>query len=428
MEKDPATKDGPPAPPDGGFRAYLVAFSSFLCNGIIFGFVNTYSIIYVKIYDQMVLDGLSNAASRASLVGSLLMGTTFLLSPFAGVLMDKIGVRITVFMGCMLAALGVFLSSFVAMSWLFLTYGIMYGAGISLIYTPTLAILSHYFKKYIGFVNGFVSSGSALFSVIMPFGRTALLDVGLVFCLRIEAMVMVGLSITAFAFKPLYRSPREDNRKKSDDSRFQIGDVINTKIWKNTKFLIWMTSIPIAMMGYFVLYVHLVKYIKDNFPTNDFKLPLVSMAISAGIGKLAFGHVSDYDIIDGITIQQICMVVLGLMTMLIPLLSTYTIILVVCFIMGLFDGGFVSMMGPIATHLCGPDGASQALGFLFGFCSIPIMIGPPIAGMIYDYTKSYTIPFILAGIPPLTAAMMLCTTRFIGNGVSQSGEQKIDML
>lgn len=48
--------------------------------------------------------------------------------------------------------------------------------------------------------------------------------------------------------------------------------------------------------------------------------------------------------------------------------------------MGLFDGCFISLLGPIAFDLCGQSGAGQAIGFLLGFCSLPLTIGPPVAG------------------------------------------------
>ena len=52
-------------PPDGGFRAYTVLFASFLCNGLIFGIVNTYSIVYVEVFATFTKNGVANAASKA---------------------------------------------------------------------------------------------------------------------------------------------------------------------------------------------------------------------------------------------------------------------------------------------------------------------------------------------------------------------------
>lgn len=51
---------------------------------------------------------------------------------------------------------------------LYLTYGLMFGGGSSLCYTPSLVILGHYFKKNMGLVNGFVTAGSSLFTIAMP--------------------------------------------------------------------------------------------------------------------------------------------------------------------------------------------------------------------------------------------------------------------
>lgn len=106
----------------------------------------------------------------AALVGALTIGTTFFLSPVAGCLTDKIGLRLTTFIGGMLASGGLLLSSFCTQDIraLYFTYGIMFGLGGALAYTPTLAILGHYFKRYLGKVSGFVTAGSSVFTVILP--------------------------------------------------------------------------------------------------------------------------------------------------------------------------------------------------------------------------------------------------------------------
>lgn len=52
---------------------------------------------------------------------------------------------------------------------MYLTYGLLFGLGASLAYTPSLVILGHYFSKYLGLVNGFVTAGSSIFTMVMPF-------------------------------------------------------------------------------------------------------------------------------------------------------------------------------------------------------------------------------------------------------------------
>jgi len=48
--------------------------------------------------------------------------------------------------------------------------------------------------------------------------------------------------------------------------------------------------------------------------------------------------------------------------------------------MGFCDGFSVTLIGPIAFELCGKEGASQAIGFVLGISSIPITVGPSLAG------------------------------------------------
>lgn len=72
---------------------------------------------------------------------------------------------------------------------LYITYGLLYGIGASLAYTPSLAILGHYFNVYLGLVNGIVTAGSSFFTMIMPFLVDYLLvSWGLDNCLRLVQM------------------------------------------------------------------------------------------------------------------------------------------------------------------------------------------------------------------------------------------------
>lgn len=81
--------------------------------------------------------------------------------------------------------------------------------------------------------------------------------------------------------------------------------------------------------------------------------------------------------------------------------------------MGLFDGCFISLIGPIAYDLCGPEGAAQGIGFLLGLMSMPMTIGPPLAGFLFDHTGEYTVPFIVAGIPAICGGIALTLVRCV---------------
>lgn len=81
-----------------------------------------------------------------------------------------------------------------------------------------------------------------------------------------------------------------------------------------------------------------------------------------------------------VNLFQISFVVIGTVSIIVPMVHNYKLLVVLALILGLFDGCFVSLVGPIAFKFCGPKGAGQAIGFLLGFSSIPLILGPPIAG------------------------------------------------
>lgn len=79
-------------------------------------------------------------------------------------------------------------------------------------------------------------------------------------------------------------------------------------------------------------------------------------------------------------LQVASFVVIGLMSIMIPLCNIFGGLIAVCLLMGLFDGCFISIMAPIAFELVGSEDVSQAIGFLLGLMSVPMTVGPPIAG------------------------------------------------
>ncbi|XP_053963995.1 monocarboxylate transporter 10 [Anastrepha ludens] len=398
-------------PPDGGTRAWLVMISAFICNGVVFGIINTYGVIHALLTDYLTTQGDTEASSKAALVGSLTIGTTFLFSPVAGVLTDKIGLRLTTLIGGLLSATGLLLSSFCTQNIraLYLTYGVMFGLGAALAYTPTLAILGHYFKRYLGKVNGFVTAGSSVFTVILPPGLDYLLhEYGLKTTLNVMSLVSCFSVICSFVYKPLHPPPQPPQKKPGRSrTNFLLRSLINVNIWKRKKYVIWALCVPIALFGYFVPYVHMMKFVQTTFPDESENLPVMCIGVTSGIGRLIFGIMADLPRVNRIYLQQFALTCIGVVTLLLPLTSSYSMLIVFSLVMGLFDGCFISLLGPIAYEICGPSGATQAIGFLLGLSSFPLTIGPPIAGLIYDSTGSYTTPLLLAGIPPILGSTLM---------------------
>ncbi|KAL0116713.1 hypothetical protein PUN28_009964 [Cardiocondyla obscurior] len=424
QKMDPDNEDHPsePAnvtdgPPDGGLRAWMIMIGSFTINGVLFSIINTYSLIYPELQKRLTEAGETEVSSKAALVGSLTIGTTFFLSPVAGMLTDKFGIQTTTFVGGAIASVGLLLSSLLTdkVELLFLTYGIMYGLGASLAYTPSLAILGHYFKKYLGLVNGIVTAGSSIFTTLLPSLMEFLLRrLGLEGTLRSLAVLTATIMACAILFKPIPLTVPQGGISQDQKSiRKRLKEFVNVSIWKKKRYVVWASSIPIALFGYFVPYVHIGKFVDMTFKEADSKLPVMCIGITSGIGRLIFGYIADLPKVNRIFLQQISFLSIGILTLLLPFTKSFLMLLAISLGMGLFDGCFISLLGPIAFDICGREGATQAIGFLLGMCSIPLTIGPPIAGLLYDHTGSYDLPFLLAGIPPIVGALTMFLIRCV---------------
>lgn len=404
-------------PPDGGLRAWMIMIGSFTINGVLFSIINTYSLIYPELQKRLTEAGETEVSSKAALVGSLTIGTTFFLSPVAGILTDKFGIQTTTFVGGAIASVGLLLSSLLTdkVEMLFLTYGVMYGLGASLAYTPSLAILGHYFKKYLGLVNGIVTAGSSIFTTLLPSIMEILLRrLGLEGTLRSLAVLTAIIMACAILFKPIpLTTPQEGESQHKKSIRYRLKEFVNVSIWKKRRYVVWASSIPLALFGYFVPYVHIGKFVATTFKDADSKLPVMCIGITSGIGRLIFGYIADLPKVNRIFLQQISFVSIGILTMLLPVTKSFPMLLVISLGMGLFDGCFISLLGPIAFDICGRSGATQAIGFLLGMCSIPLTVGPPIAGLLYDHTGTYDLPFLLAGVPPIMGALSMFLIRCI---------------
>ncbi|XP_060769506.1 monocarboxylate transporter 10 [Neoarius graeffei] len=390
--------------PEGGW-GWVVMLASMWCNGSVFGIQNAFGILFVSLLKEFGSEDDEDLRFRTAWVGSLSMGMIFFCSPIVSVFTDIYGCRITAVGGAAVGLIGLFASSFVkSLGVLYFTYGVVFACGCSFAYQPSLVILGHYFKKRLGLVNGVVTAGSSIFTVSLPpVLSSLLLHLGLHSTLRVLSIFMLGLMLAGFTYKP--RLPQSMESKKSSLKR-----VCNVQIWRSLSYKIWAFGIPAALYGYFVPYVHLMNHVKERFGKDVNKeVLLMCLGITSGVGRLFFGRVADY--VPGVYkvfLQVMSFMVIGVMSMLIPVCNVFGGLVAVCLLMGLFDGCFICIMAPIAFELVGPDNVSQAIGFLLGMMSVPMTVGPPVAGYLRDRLGSYDLAFYLAGIPPLIGGAMLC--------------------
>nr|XP_060609159.1 monocarboxylate transporter 10 [Anolis sagrei ordinatus] len=411
-------------PPEGGW-GWVVMLASMWCNGTVFGIQNSCGILFNSMLKEFGDPNDKELLFRAALVNSLSMGMIFFCSPIVSIFTNIFGCRKVAVGGATVALIGLLSSSFArSLGPLYFTHGILFGCGCSFTYQPSLVILGHYFKKRLGLVNGIVTAGSSLFTVTLPFLLNVLTDkVGLYNTFRVLCIFVFVLFLAGFTYKPLIPTAKKSG-EKNKFSFPPVKTIFHFSIFKITSYRIWAFGIPTALFGYFIPYVHLLNHVEERIGKDvpDVTL-LLCLGITSGVGRLIFGRIADY--IPGakkVYLQVISFFFIGLMSMMIPLCYTFGGLIAVCLFMGLFDGCFISIMAPIAFELVGAQYVSQAIGFLLGFMSIPMTVGPPIAGKLRDHLGTYDVAFYLAGVPPIVGGIVLCFIPWV-HGKEKSKEQ-----
>ncbi|XP_014054393.1 monocarboxylate transporter 8 [Salmo salar] len=416
-------------PPEGGF-GWLVVFAATWCNGSIFGIQNSFGILHMMLVKDHADPNDKTSQFKVAWVGALAMGMIFFCSPVVSMFTDHFGCRKTAVGGATVAFIGLLSTAFAtSLSLRYFTYGILFGCGSSFAFQPSLVILGHYFRRRLGLANGVVTAGSSLFSMGLPVLLTKVVEpLGLSSTFQILSLFMLVQALLALTFRPLLpqrapmgppgpggpvgSTPQEGaTARGSRWSRAltQVRKAFNLKVFHIVTYRVWAFGVATAVLGYFVPYIHLMNFVKEQFKeTQKEWILLVCIGASSGVGRLLFGKVGD--LIPGakkIWMQSVSFMVLGLMSIMIPQCTVFEGLIVVCVFLGLCDGCFITIMAPIAFELVGPMQASQAIGYLLGLMALPMTAGPPIAGLLHDYCGDYNVAFYLAGGPPIVGGMVL---------------------
>jgi MCP family monocarboxylic acid transporter-like MFS transporter 10 len=69
-----------------------------------------------------------------------------------------------------------------------------------------------------------------------------------------------------------------------------------------------------------------VQYVKDLMPDHNGGTLVTCIAITSGIGRIVFGKVADHPNVNGIALQQLSFISIGICTMLLTAAPFFTVI------------------------------------------------------------------------------------------------------
>ena len=133
------------------------------------------------------------------------LSAMFLISPFAGILVDRFGCRKVAFSGGVLMTTSILSSSLVSsLTPFILLYGFTGGSGIGLLYSPTIVMVSRYFKKKHSIANGIALSGAGVGTMSLgPLSHHIIEAAGWRGYIRVYGCLILLLTFLTLLYKPV---------------------------------------------------------------------------------------------------------------------------------------------------------------------------------------------------------------------------------
>lgn len=134
---------------DGGY-GWTVVGASFVAHVIADGCGFSFGVLFAEL-----LDAFGESKGRTAWVGSLFVSIPAVCGPIAGVMTTRYGCRVTTIIGGLIAGVGCFASAYArSVAELCLTFGVIAGFGLSLVFVPSVVVVAFYFEKNRAFATG----------------------------------------------------------------------------------------------------------------------------------------------------------------------------------------------------------------------------------------------------------------------------------
>ncbi|MCL2764673.1 MAG: OFA family MFS transporter [Treponema sp.] len=337
--------------------------------------------------------GGDNAA--AGLTFSLLLATLTIGSVFGGKLAVKYSTRIVVFTGGVILSAGFFLASFVTAgtSWLlWVTYGVMGGAGMGFTYSTTIACAQKWFPHKKGFVTGIIVSalgfGGVVFTPIVESLITAFGGAGAgepKTFMVLSAIFLVVCTAGSFFLK---NPPEEYSQQYAAGSNAPnkaalkaVKDHTPAEMLKSPRFYLMTAAFMFACMGGLMMigFAKPIAVAKDLAQTATIGVLAISMFNS--IGRLLWGIVSDK-----IGRKNTIMILLSgsaILSLFVTAVNGYWIYVLIALI-GFFYGGLLSTFPSLTADIFG----AKHMATNYGFVLLGFGIGAIVSSQIAGYYKN----------------------------------------
>jgi MFS family permease len=289
-----------------------------------------------------------------------------------------------------------------------MVYSILNGIGGSLLYTPCMAAVSHYFLVKRGNATGVAMTSGSLGGIIFPLMLQKLFPMlGFAWSTRILGFIHLFLLVITnlLVRSRLPRKPVGGFRSVSPD----------LTVFKDLPFTLVTIGIFLMEWGIFVPLTYITTYAVSHGHSASFSFQILAV-LNAGsfVGRFSAGMVADMIGRMNTLILSIGLCVIACLGLWLPAGESTPMIVIFAIIFGIVSGSNLSLSPVCIGQLCKTENYGRYFATCWMLVAFGTLTGLPIAGQILAAAGGdYWGLIVFAGLAYVAAMLCLITARVL---------------
>lgn len=389
--------------PEGGKQAWVVVLGSFLGLTACFGVFNSLGAIQAYVESNQ----LSNmSSSNVSWIFSIFIFLAFFLSVQSGPLFDAYGPYRLIIAGTLIHTTCLMLTSVCTEFYQFvLAFGVGCGIGVSLMMTPLIAVVGHWFNQKRGLATGLASMGGSVGGIVFPIMlRNLYSKVGYGWAIRILGFI----SLTVLLLSLLLIKPRGERTTL----KFKPKDLFDWSALKDLRYTFLIAGVFLLELGLLDGVTYLTSYcLAQGMSSSKAYLMLTLYNVTGIPGRWASGVAADKFGRFNTMIGFALMATIVIFAIWLPFGHSYGAMVVFTLVYGFFTGTVMSLTPVCCGQICKTKDYGKRYGMLYLFCSFAVLFGVPVSGLLIN-GDNYDGLVALCGAAYFGAFLFLVAARY----------------
>ncbi|KAH9905281.1 major facilitator superfamily domain-containing protein [Xylariomycetidae sp. FL2044] len=401
-----ATLLGDETYPEGGLEAWLVVFGAWCGLVAALGLMNTIAVLQTYVATHQL-----SAYSEGTVgwIFSVYTALTFFCGIYIGPVFDKYGPRWLIAPGsvCMVASL--MLMSVCTEYWHFmLTWGILNGIGTSLLFTPCITAIGHYFRARRGLASGLASTGGSIGGIVYPLMLQRLFDrMGWAWAIRSLGFVCIVLLTVANLLVKKRLAPAHNASPHPD-----------FRILAEKAFGLLTAGVFLLEFGLFIPLAYISSYAVANGFSERFAFQILPILNAASVlGRALPGWAADVVGPYNTNLMSLCVTIVACYAVWLPFGHTTPGLIVFALLFGFATGNNVSITPVCVGRLCATQNYGRYYATCYTIVSAACLIGIPIAGSLVEASGGdYWSLIVFTGLTQVLAAAFIYAAKGVSVG------------